>query len=161
MQRVPVVQYSTHGLTELIGYIIRLIVNCLALLCVIPTGLRWRREQSVHKQLQTLASRLQLATPPPSTPDKLHSSTDSLSRQSSRAASKRRSRNRRQSTGVDNPAYIVHESQVPFPYSYGVYGSQNEFNASIFGLDPSQYIGSQPPTNFNRKYIRVLIIHFF
>lgn len=149
---------STHGLTELISYIIRLIINCLALLCVIPTALRWRREQEVLKQLQGLASRLQLATPPPSTPKQ---NGGSLTRQSSRSGSKRRRRH----SGVDNPAFIIHESQVPFPYSYGVFGSQNEFNASIFGLDPSQYIGQYPPTNFNRKshtiYLNFLIIFFF
>lgn len=137
---------STHGLTELISYIIRLVINCLALLCVIPTAWRWRREQEVLKQLQGLASRLQLATPPPSTPN---ANENSLTRQSSRSGSKRRRRH----SAVDNPAFIVHESQVPFPYSYGVFGSQNEFNASIFGLDPSQYIGSYPPSNFNREFV--------
>lgn len=148
-----------HGLTELIGYIIRLIVNCLALLCVIPTALRWRRERQVLKQLQGLASRLQLQTPPPSTPkdnsmlngggmQQHHMQQQQLSRQGSRAATKSRSR---RNSGVDNPAFIVHESQVPFSYSYGVYGSQNEFNASVFGLSPSQYgVGSMPPPNMNR-----------
>lgn len=128
------------------SYIIRLIINCLALLCVIPTALRWRREQEVLKQLQGLASRLQLQTPPPSAPNQgnIH---EGLSRQGSRAVNKRR----RRTSGHDNPAFIVHESQLPFPYLYGVYGSQNEFNASIFGLDPSQYNGPMPPPQMNRK----------
>lgn len=167
---------STHGLTELISYIIRLCINCLALLCVIPTALRWRREQQVLKQLQGLASRLQLQTPVPNTPkansvlsgsglehqqqhNEVHhhqqqqqQQLEQLSRQGSRAATKSRSRRH---SGVDNPAFIVHESQLPFPYSYGVYGSQNEFNASVFGLDASQYVGgAMSPPNMNRKCVR-------
>lgn len=38
--------------------------------------------------------------------------------------------------GVDNNGYLQ---------SY--YGSQSEFDASIFGLNPSQYIGPSLPTN--------------
>ncbi|TMW44179.1 hypothetical protein DOY81_010743 [Sarcophaga bullata] len=53
---------SVHGLTELIAYLVRLVINCFALICVIPTGLRWRRESQVLTQLQDLATRLQLQT---------------------------------------------------------------------------------------------------
>lgn len=126
---------SNHGLTELIGYIIRLIINCLALLCVIPTGLQWRRERQVLNQLEGLASRLQLGTPPPSSPDTTHSEQFNRKKSGSRL-----SKRSRRGSGVDNGAYIVHESELPFGYSYGVHGSQNEFNASIFGLDPSSHI---------------------
>lgn len=59
--------------------------------------------------------------------------------------------------GVDNHGYLT---------SY--YGSQNEFDASIFGLNPSQYIGPPIPanslgmrknfqlfkTNFNKIYLQ-------
>lgn len=136
-----------------------MIINCLALLCVIPTAIRWRREREILKQLQGLASRLQLSTPQqqPNTP-KINNQhvPPELVRQNSKGSQRRR----RRSTGVDNPAFIVHESQVPFPYSYGVYGSQNEFNASIFGLDPSYYIGSYPPANGSLKF-RILKIFIF
>lgn len=37
-----------------------------------------------------------------------------------------------------------------FPYMYGMYPSQNEFNASIFGLDPSHLINPMPP--MQRKF---------
>ena len=164
---------STHGLTELISYIVRLIINCLALLCVIPTALRWRREQEVLEQLQGLASRLQMSTPSPSTPKviqhhqqqqhhlhQLHNPQNihnpvELSRQNTSRPSSKRKRRR---SGVDNPAFIVHESQIPFPYAYGVYGSQNEFNASIFGLDPSYYIGTPPMPN-GGKFMNVSLGH--
>lgn len=127
---------SNHGLTELIGYIIRLIINCFALLCVIPTGLRWRRDSQVLNQLEGLASRLQLGTPAPSSPDTTHS--DEFNRKKSGSRLSKRSR---RGSGVENGAYIVHESELPFGYSYGVqHGSHNEFNASIFGLDPSSHI---------------------
>lgn len=121
-------------MTELIGYIIRLVINCLALLCVIPTGLRWRRERQVLHQLEGLASRLQISTPPPSSPDTTHSDQFKRKKSGSRL-SKRSGRG----SGVDNGAYIVHENELPFGFSYGVHGSQNEFNASIFGLDPSSH----------------------
>lgn len=127
---------STQGLTELIGYIIRLIINCFALLCVIPTGLRWRRERQVLNQLEGLASRLQLSTPAPSSPDTTVSNQFNRKKSASRLSSKRS----RRGSGVDNGAYIVHENELPNVYSYGVHGSQNEFNASIFGLDPSSHI---------------------
>lgn len=132
---------STQGLTELVSYIVRLIINCLALLCVIPTALRWRREQEVLKQLQGLATRLKQQTPPPSA----HTHSSTISHTDVTASRRRRN------SGQDNPAFIVHESQLPFPYLYGVYGSQNEFNASIFGLDPSQIVGPMPPPQFNRN----------
>lgn len=96
---------------------------------------RWRREHQVHNQLQSLATRLQLGTPV-SNPI-ITNGTDSLSRGS------RKKRNRRAS-GFDNQAFITHENPVQMlPYGYNELGSQNEFNASIFGLNPSQYIGPE------------------
>ncbi|XP_021701183.1 uncharacterized protein LOC5571683 [Aedes aegypti] len=135
---------SAHGLTELIGYLVRLIVNCLALLCVIPTALRWRQEKKVLSQLESLASRLQLTTPTPATPFNATNGMNSL------RASKRSQASRRPSTGFDNPGYVPHETNSAdivqqYTQYNNLYGSQSEFNASIFGLNPSQYIGPPPP----------------
>lgn len=69
---------------------------------------------------------------------------------------RRRKRRLSQSSGYDNPTFIGptttnskhHTPQITlpiFPYMYGMYPSQNEFNASIFGLDPSHLIGMPPP----------------
>ncbi|XP_055596305.1 uncharacterized protein LOC129746593 [Uranotaenia lowii] len=140
---------SAHGLTELIGYLVRLIVNCLALLCVIPTALRWRQEKKVLSQLESLASRLQLTTPTPTTPFNAPNGTAPNGLNSLRA-SKRSQASRRPSTGIDNPGYVPHENNsVDIVQQYtaynNMYGSQSEFNASIFGLNPSQYIGPPPP----------------
>ncbi|XP_053697330.1 uncharacterized protein LOC128744379 [Sabethes cyaneus] len=136
---------SAHGLTELIGYLVRLIVNCLALLCVIPTALRWRQEKKVLAQLESLASRLQLTTPTPTTP--FNATTNGMN---SLRASKRSQMSRRPSTGFDNPGYVAHENNSgdlvqQYTAYNNLYGSQSEFNASIFGLNPSQYIGPPPP----------------
>lgn len=65
-------------------------------------------------------------------------------------ASKRSQASRRPSTGFDNPGYVPHETNsVDIVQQYtqynNQYGSQSEFNASIFGLNPSQYIGPPPP----------------
>lgn len=147
---------SAHGLTELIGYLVRLIVNCLALLCVIPTALRWRQEKKVLSQLESLASRLQLTTPTPTTPFNGPAAAPGApltnGGMNSLRASKRSQMSRRPSTGFDNPGYVPggHETNsVDIVQQYtaynNLYGSQSEFNASIFGLNPSQYIGPPPP----------------
>lgn len=66
-------------------------------------------------------------------------------------ASKRSQMSRRPSTGFDNPGYVpgVETNSVDIVQQYtaynNLYGSQSEFNASIFGLNPSQYIGPPPP----------------
>ncbi|XP_053966188.1 uncharacterized protein LOC128868300 isoform X1 [Anastrepha ludens] len=120
---------SVHGLTELISYLVRLVINCFALICVIPTGIRWRRETQVLTQLQGLATRLQLQTPPPSVPIV--------------KADSRRSSKRRQSGAFENAGYEVSEptkismsgSQAQGLNMYNanpLFGSQNEFNAAIF-----------------------------
>ncbi|XP_067631120.1 uncharacterized protein Rcd6 isoform X2 [Eurosta solidaginis] len=120
---------SLHGLTELISYLVRLVINCFALICVIPTAIRWRREAQVLTQLQGLATRLQLQTPPPSMPIV--------------KADSRRSSKRRQSSAFENAGYEVSEpakinmnnSQAQGLNMYNnnpIFGSQNEFNAAIF-----------------------------
>lgn len=133
---------SVHGLTELISYLIRLVINCFALICVIPTGLKWRREQQVLSQLQNLATRLQLQTPPPSVP---------IAKGDSRRASKR-SLNIPNITSFDNGGYVVNEvkpihgSVQQFFHTNSTFGSQNEFNASHFA--PTQQYSA--PVRGNR-----------
>ncbi|ALC41422.1 Rcd6 [Drosophila busckii] len=112
---------SVHGLTELTSYLIRLIINCLALICVIPTGIRWRRELQVLNQLQGLATRLSLQTPAPSVP---------MTKADSRRSSQRLS-------GFENAGYqLCDETKLPLGAGMNnagsAYGSQNEFNASMF-----------------------------
>lgn len=164
---------STHGLTELISYLIRLVINCLALLCVIPTALRWKRQQQLLTQLQGLASRLQLQTPSTTTLPVVttnnttnniiiqNNNNSNINKNESISRSKRFIAHNQNVTSFDNPAFINTETQLEYippsayPIIYGMYPtSPNEFNASIFGLDPSQYIGSNyPPTNSNCKLI--------
>ncbi|XP_018783064.1 PREDICTED: uncharacterized protein LOC108965252 isoform X1 [Bactrocera latifrons] len=121
---------SVHGLTELISYLVRLVINCFALICVIPTGIRWRRETQVLTQLQGLATRLQLQTPPPSVP---------IVKADSRRASKRRHGGAFENAGyeVSEPTKInMAGSQAQGLNMYNnnnpLFGSQNEFNAAIF-----------------------------
>lgn len=131
----------------------------MALLCVIPTALRWRRERQIMTQLESLASRLHMTSPdipalsPAAASAALTRINDSMQRRSS-------ARKRRLSqSGYDNHGFVPiinqsnnndgkhHQPQITlpiFPYMYGMYPSQNEFNASIFGLDPSQIIGPMP-----------------
>ncbi|XP_023174815.2 uncharacterized protein LOC111602106 isoform X1 [Drosophila hydei] len=120
---------SVHGLTELTSYLIRLIINCLALICVIPTGIKWRRETQVLNQLQGLATRLSLQTPAPSVP---------MTKADSRRSSQRLS-------GFENAGYqLCDETKLPLGNGAGsnqLFGSQNEFNASMFA--PQQYVPGQ------------------
>lgn len=137
----------------------------MALLCVIPTALRWRRERQIMSQLENLASRLHMTSPdipaslnPAVASAALSRINDSMRRRSS--SRKRRLSQLSHAGGYDNPGFIpvmrqpTNESKhrqpqitLPiFPYTmYGMYPSQNEFNASIFGLDPSHIIAPMPP----------------
>lgn len=154
-------------MTEIISYLVRLVINCMALLCVIPTGLRWRRERQIMSQLENLANRMHMSaahTAAISSPLSPAAASAALSRINDSMRRKSASRNRRlsQCSGFDNPAFIPitspqqngngskHQPHITlpiFPYMYttSVYPSQNEFNASIFGLDPSQLIHPMPP----------------
>lgn len=133
----------------------------MALLCVIPTALRWRRERQIMSQLENLASRLHMTSPdiPGSLPPAAASAALSRINDSMRRRSSARKRRLSQSTGgYDNHGFVPiigqstndakhHQPQITlpiFPYMYGMYPSQNEFNASIFGLDPSHLIGPMP-----------------
>ncbi|KAL7735072.1 hypothetical protein ACLKA6_000841 [Drosophila palustris] len=117
---------SVHGLTELTSYLIRLIINCLALICVIPTGIKWRRETQVLNQLQGLATRLSLQTPAPSVP---------MTKADSRRSSQRMN-------GFENAGYQLCDETTTTTTTtklgsglnnhHNQFGSQNEFNASMF-----------------------------
>lgn len=144
-------------------------------MCVIPTGLRWRRERQIMSQLENLANRMHMsaahnagvpsALSPVAASAALTRINDSMRR---RSASRKRRLS--QSSGYDNPAFIPITGQPPskhhhhqpqitlpiFPYMYGMYPSQNEFNASIFGLDPSHLIGAMPP--IHGKYDSITFI---
>lgn len=142
----------------------------MALLCVIPTALRWRRERQIMSQLENLASRLHMTSPeiPGSLPPAAASAALSRINDSMRRRSSARKRRLSQTAGYDNHGFVPiigqplangpnsdtkhhhqhhHQPQITlpiFPYMYGMYPSQNEFNASIFGLDPSQIIHPMP-----------------
>lgn len=124
-------------------------------MCVIPTGLRWRQEKKVLAQLESLAARLQLTSP--STNMGPFNNTigsniniyDDGTNESLRGSKKMRNGigSRRPSDyGVDNPGFVQQENPVDIA-QYSHYGSQNEFDASIFGLSPSHYIGPPIPNN--------------
>lgn len=113
-----------------------------------PLALKWRKEKKILKQLESLASRLQLTSSPQqqqanyignyngtiqraTTKDVVDSDT------SIQGNNNNNSLNEKSVGGLDNHGYMQ---------SY--YGSQSEFDASIFGLNPSHYIGpSLPPIN--------------
>ncbi|XP_001987560.2 uncharacterized protein LOC6560495 isoform X2 [Drosophila grimshawi] len=126
---------SVHGLTELTSYLIRLIINCLALICVIPTGIKWRRERQVLNQLQGLATRLSLQTPAPSVP---------MTKADSRRSSQRLN-------GFENAGYqLCDETKMPLGNGLNnaggqLFGSQNEFNASMFAPALAQQFSSVAP----------------
>lgn len=139
---------SNHGLTEVISYFIRLVINCIVLIHVVPLALKWRKEKKILKQLESLASRLQLTavTPAPnfgSYSNTIPRSTKDIEIESSR----QKICGEKVASGLDNPSYLQSN-----PYLY--YSSQNEFDASIFGLNPSQYIG-QPINNNIGKQLKV------
>lgn len=145
-----------------------MVINSTALLCVIPTALRWRRERQILSQLEHLAKRLHTQSPDIPAPLSPDAASAAISRIND--SMRRRKRRPSQPSGYDNPTFIGpppthhpnskqgHQPQITlpiFPYMYGMYPSQNEFNASIFGLDPSQLIGMPP---MQRKF-HILSIH--
>lgn len=119
----------------MICYFVRLIINCAILINVVPLAIKWRKEKKILKQLESLASRLQLtATSPPTniigtngTIQRIPNGTKDVESDSSIQGGEKCI------GGLDNHGYF--------------YGSQNEFDASIFGMNPSQYIG--PPIQPN------------
>lgn len=150
----------------------------MALLCVIPTALRWRRERQIMSQLENLASRLHMTSPditgslsPAAASAALTRINDSMRRRSTA-----RKRRLSQNNGYDNHGFIPiisqtgndpkhHQPQITlpiFPYMYhGMYPSQNEFNASIFGLDPSHIIGPMPTMQGKLSYVAAIKKNLF
>lgn len=138
-------------------------------MCVIPTGLSWRHEKKILSQLESLAARLQLTSPSANlgpfnntlAPTKKSLENDGTT-ESLRGSKKVRNVSRRNSNcignGVDNQGFVAQETAVDISkYPYSHYGSQNEFDASIFGLNPGQYIGPPVPNNLGEKnYIQKL-----
>lgn len=132
---------SSHELNEVIFYIIRLILNCVILLHVVPLALKWRKQKKILEQLESLASRLQLtAVAPSNNYGNFTNTIDRSAKDVESEASRRDSNGSEKMGGVDNPGFVQN-----FPYLH--YGSQNEFDASIFGMSPSQYIGPPIPKN--------------
>lgn len=132
---------SNHGVAEVISYFIRLVINCVLLIHVIPLALKWRKEKKILKQLESLASRLQLTavTPAPHYTNTIPRSSKDIECDGSRHDNGIE----KAVGGLDNPGYLQ-----SYPYLH--YGSQNEFDASIFGMNPSQYNGP-PPSNLVGK----------
>lgn len=152
----------------------------MALMCVIPTGLRWRRERQIMRQLENLANRMHISAARSTgvPPDMSHlAAPATLTRisDSMRRKSVPRKKRLSQSPGYDNPAFIPIANQpnsdgptqitLPiFPYIYGMYPSQNEFNASIFGLDPSHLVSPTLPirskfNNIHQYFYNIQFIH--
>lgn len=135
---------SNHEISEVLFYFLRLIINCVILLHVIPLALKWRKEKKILEQLESLASRLQLTAVSPSHNygnfnNTLARSTKDVDNEVARTGID----NEKMLGGLDNPGYLT-----SYPYLH--YGSQNEFDASIFGMNPSQFNGP-PPTKVNGK----------
>lgn len=139
---------SNHGLSEVISYFIRLVINCVILIHVVPLALKWRKEKKILKQLESLASRLQLTAVAPS-PHYGGNYGNTIPRSSKDVESEAT----RQENGVDKVVGGLDNPGYNQSYPYLHYGSQNEFDASIFGMNPSQYIGPPPVPNTMGKYM--------
>jgi hypothetical protein len=140
---------SNHGLSEVISYFIRLIINCVILIHVVPLALKWRKEKKILKQLESLASRLQLTAVTPATNYGNYSNTIQRSAKDIESEATRQENNEKVVGGLDNHGYLQ-----SYPYLH--YGSQNEFDASIFGMNPSQYNGPPPVNQMGKKNILMI-----
>lgn len=93
--------------------------------------------------MESLANRLHLTT---QLPDTTNHSEKNGSIRSLRSTSSRRSK--LSDGGFDNPVFHPQESTpiegFMYPTMNAMGSSENEFNASIFGLNPSLYIGPSP-----------------
>ncbi|KAG5669252.1 hypothetical protein PVAND_017144 [Polypedilum vanderplanki] len=129
---------SNHGIPDIIFYFFRLVINCTILIHIVPLAIKWRKEKKILKQLESLASRLQLTATPNTVNNNNNNNlmTNGTLQRRNSSSKDIESDAEKCVNGVDNHGYLT---------SY--YGSQNEFDASIFGLNPSQYIG--PPIQSN------------
>lgn len=115
--------------------------------CLYLFFFRWRRESQVLTQLQDLATRLQLQTPPPSVP---------ITKADSRRSSKRL---QNQQNAFENAGFQITEpnkTNICGSQSQGLnaFGSQNEFNASMFAMPPfmqQQFVNGNPVMARNGK----------
>lgn len=130
----------------MIFYFTRLVFNCIILVHVVPLALKWRKEKKILKQLESLASRLQLTAVTPASNFNYNGNATTLAKSGKSMEngvicsddSHDCGKSEKMLGGIDNHGYLQ-----SYPYIQQHYGSQNEFDASIFGLNPSQYIG--PP----------------
>lgn len=129
---------SNHGIAEVVSYFFRLVINCLIMIHVVPLALKWRKEKKILKQLESLASRLQLTSETPALDYSNFSNTIPRSSKDIEIEALR------QKSECDNAAGGLENSGYLQSYPYLHYGSQNEFDASIFGMNPSQFIGPPP-----------------
>lgn len=150
---------SNHGLSEVISYFIRLVINCVILIHVVPLALKWRKEKKILKQLESLASRLQLTATTPTQTNYGNYSSNTIPRSTKDIESEamRQENGEKVVGGLDNHGYLQSYPQI----SYLHYGSQNEFDASIFGMNPSQYIGPPPTSNIAKRTQSLLDLRFY
>lgn len=146
--------YSAHGLTEFIGYLIRITINAIGLMCVVTQCIRWRRESKM------LLSKILI--------DPNHPGS-SLSSGHPHIHYQQHPQYAMASTGsayggggtlskktFDNFAFNAIECP-PLPSATFAGGaSKNEFNASSFGLHVEAagggYNSSYPGHNHNRSH---------
>jgi hypothetical protein len=111
-------------------------------------AIKWRKEKKILKQLESLASRLQLTATTPNTNmtanGTLHRQVANIKDVESDAGSIQGNLNGGEKClgGLDN-------------HGYNYFGSQNEFDASIFGMNPSQYIGPPISTNTMGEFFMI------
>lgn len=121
----------------------------MILVHVVPLALKWRKEKKILKQLESLASRLQLTSSPQQAQANFIGNYNGTTQRattkdvvdSSDSSIQGSNMNEKSVGGLDNNGYLQ---------SY--YGSHSEFDASIFGLNPSHYIGPSLPINPMGKF---------
>lgn len=103
--------------------------------------------------MESLASRLQLTSSPQTQPNYIGNYNGTIQRATTKDTESDTSiqgnNGNDKCGGVDNNGYLQ---------SY--YGSHSEFDASIFGMSPSQYIGPSPPVNPMGEFYKLKINKF-
>lgn len=136
---------SNHSIPEVVCYFIRLILNCVILLHVVPLALKWRKEKKILKQLESLASRLQLTSSPQTQANFIGNYNGTIQRGATTKDAVESDTSIQGNNGNEKCASVGGVDNNGYLQSY--YGSQSEFDASIFGMNPSQYIGPSLPPN--------------